>query len=145
MMCKNHKGTILVMTYGAILDTSLHKLHNRHSEVVSKFIIKRFRKLTYPIHNAAFDNDKVFANNIDVDNCLNVKTYISRPYTSQDKCTVEYRIVQIRRFFSKKTNLSMVTSDQVKRVERILNNKLVRKFNYKTPNQVLLEKIAIIS
>jgi IS30 family transposase len=39
----------------------------------------------------------------------------------------------------------MVTSDQVKRVERLLNNRPVRKFHYKTPNQVLLEKIALIT
>jgi IS30 family transposase len=39
----------------------------------------------------------------------------------------------------------IVTSDQVKRVERLLNNRPVRKFNYKTPNQVLLEKIALIT
>ena len=39
----------------------------------------------------------------------------------------------------------MVTSDQVKRVERLLNNRPVRKLNYKTPNHVLLEKIALIS
>ena len=39
----------------------------------------------------------------------------------------------------------MVTNDQVKRVESLLNNRPVRKFNYKTPNQVLLEKTALIS
>ena len=39
----------------------------------------------------------------------------------------------------------MVTSEQVKRVEQLLNNRPVRIFNYKTPNQVLLEKIALIS
>ena len=75
---------------------------------------------------------------------LNADTYFTRPYTSQDKGTVENRIGQIRRFFPKKTDLSIVTDDQVKRVERLLNNRPVRKFNYKTPNQVLIEKIALI-
>jgi IS30 family transposase len=70
---------------------------------------------------------------------------LTRPYTSQDKGTVENRIGQIRRFFPKKTDLNMVTDGQVKRVERLLNNRPVRKFDYKTPKQVLLEKIALIS
>ena len=74
-----------------------------------------------------------------------MKTYFTRPYTSQDKGTVENRIGQIRRYFPKKTDLSILTTDQVKRVEKLLNNRPVRKFNYKTPNQVLQEKIAIIS
>lgn len=76
---------------------------------------------------------------------LDADTYFTRPYTSQDKGTVENRIGQLRRFFPKKTDLSIVTSDEVKRVERLLNNRPVRKFNYKTPNQVLLEKIALIT
>jgi IS30 family transposase len=57
-----------------------------------------------------------------VANTLNVGTYLTRPYTSQDKGTVENRIGQIRRFFPKKTDLSIVTDDQVKRFERLLNN-----------------------
>jgi IS30 family transposase len=39
----------------------------------------------------------------------------------------------------------MVTDGEVKRVERLLNIRPVRKFDYKTPKQVLLEKIALIS
>jgi hypothetical protein len=39
----------------------------------------------------------------------------------------------------------MVTSDRVISVERLINNRQARKFYYKTPNQVLLEKIALIS
>jgi IS30 family transposase len=70
---------------------------------------------------------------------------LTRPYTSQDKGTVENRIGQIRRFFPKKTDLNLVTDGQVKSVERLLNNRPVRKFDYKTPKQVLLEKIALIS
>lgn len=76
---------------------------------------------------------------------LKVKNYDLRPYTSQDNGTVENRIGQLRRFFPKKTDLDLVSSYQVKKVERLLNNRPVRKFNYKTPNQVLQEKIALIT
>jgi len=72
------------------------------------------------------------------------RTYFTRLYTIKDKETVEDKIGQLRRFFPKKTDLSTVTSDQVKRVERLINNRPVRKFKYKNPNQVLLEKIALI-
>jgi IS30 family transposase len=76
---------------------------------------------------------------------LDVSTYFTRPYNSQDKDMVENRIGQIRVFFPKKTDLSTATDNQVKRVERLLNNRPKRKFNYKTSNQVLLEKIALIT
>lgn len=145
MMGKNHKGALLVMTDRATLHTRLHKLSNRRSETVSKAIIKKLEQTEYPMHTVTFDNDLGFANHTAVAEALNVDTYFSRPYTSQDKGTVENRIGQIRRFFPKKTDLSLVTDYQVKRVEQLLNNRPVRKFNYLTPNQVLQQKIALIT
>jgi IS30 family transposase len=145
MMDKNHKWALLVMTVRAILHTRLHKLRNINSDIVSKAIIKRLGKMRYHLHTITFDNDKGFAAHMTFATTLNVGIYFTRPYTSQDKGTVENRIGQLRRFFPKKTDLSMVTDDQVKRVERLLNNRPIRKFNYKTTNQVLLEKIALIT
>lgn len=145
MIGKNHKGALLVMTDRATLHTSLHKLRNRRSETVSKAIIKKLRQAEYPMHTITFDNDLGFANHTEVAEALNVDTFFTRPYTSQDKGTVENRIGQIRRFFPKKTDLSIVTNYQVKRVEHLLNERPVRKFNYQTPNQVLQQKIALIT
>ncbi|OYW81256.1 MAG: hypothetical protein B7Y37_12600 [Sphingobacteriia bacterium 28-36-52] len=145
MMGKNHKGALLVMTDRATLHTSLHKLSNRRSETVSKAIIKKLEQADYPMHTVTFDNDLGFANHTEVAEALNVDTYFTRPYTSQDKGTVENRIGQIRRFFPKKTDLSLITNAQVKRVEQLLNDRPVRKFNYLTPNQVLQQKIALIT
>lgn len=145
MLGKNHKGALLVMTDRATLHTSLQKLEHRQSNEVSKAIIKKLKKVDYPMHTVTFDNDKGFADHMKVSDALNVNTYFTRPYTSQDKGTVENRIGQLRRFFPKKTDLSTVTDQQVKQVEQLLNNRPVRKFKYKTPNQVLQEKIALIT
>jgi IS30 family transposase len=145
MLGKNHKGALLVMTDRATLHTSLQKLEHRQSNEVSKAIIKKLKKVDYPMHTITFDNDKGFADHMKVSDALNVNTYFTRPYTSQDKGTVENRIGQLRRFFPKKTDLSAVTDQQVKQVEQFLNDRPVRKFNYKTPNQVLQGKIALIT
>ena len=145
MMGKNHKGALLVMTDRATLHTSLQKLEYRQSKEVSKEIIKKLKKVDYPMHTMTFDNDKGFADHMTVADALNVNTYFTRPYTSQDKGTVENRIGQLRRFFPKKTDLSAVTDQRVKQVEQLLNDRPVRKFNYKTPKQVLQEKIALIT
>ena len=144
-MGKNHNGVILVLTDRATLHTGLYKLGCRKSDMVSKNIIKKLRKTGYPLHTITLDNDQGFADHMQVAKELNIKTYFTRPYTSQDKGTVENRIGQLRRFFPKKTDLSLVTDAEVKHVERLLNDRLVRTFNYKTPNQVLRVKIALIS
>lgn len=134
-----------MMTDRATLYTCIHKLQNRRGEVVSKAIIDNLTKLNYPMHTITFDNDKGFSNHMEVAKALKATTYFTRPYTSQDKGTVENRIGQIRRFFPKKTEISSITNKQVKNFEQLLNDRPFRKFNYKTPKQVLLEKIALIT
>jgi len=110
MMGKNHKGALLVMTDRATLHTSLQTLEHRQSNEVSKAIIKKLIKVDYPMHTMTFDNNKSFADHMKVSEALNVNTYFTRPYTSQDKGTVENIIGQLRRFFPKKTDLSDVTN-----------------------------------
>jgi IS30 family transposase len=99
----------------------------------------------YRIRTVIFDNEMGFANHLEVAKALNAVTYFTRPYTNQDKGTVENRIGQIRRFKFKKTDLSIVTDELVKRIEKYLNDRPVRKFNYKTTKQVLIEKNTLIT
>ena len=54
---------------------------------------------------------------------MNVKTYFTRPYTSQNKGTVENRIGQIRRFFPKMTEIRSITNFQVESVEQLLDDR----------------------
>jgi IS30 family transposase len=145
MLGKNHKVALLVMTDRAKLHTSLQKLEYRQSNKVSKAIIKKLKKVDYPMHTITFDNDKGFADHMKVFDALNVNTYFTRPYTSQDKGTIENRIGQLSRFFPKKTVLSAVTDQQIKQIEQYLNDRPVRKCYYKTPNQVLQGKIALLT
>lgn len=42
------------MTNRATLHTSLHKLNNRRSEIVSKAIIKKLEQADYPMHTVTF-------------------------------------------------------------------------------------------
>ena len=145
MMGKNHKGALLVMTDRASLDTRIKKLKGKTSKEVAAAIIKKLSDSSYELHTLTFDNDKAFTDHIEIGKELHVDTYFTRPYTSQDKGTVENRIGVIRRFFPKKTDLTFITHQQVKEVEQKLNNRPVRKFNYQTPNQVLQGKIALIT
>jgi IS30 family transposase len=145
MMGKNHKGALLVMTDRACLHTNIKKLKGKTSAEVTRAIISKLSKSSYDLHTLTFDNDKAFADHITIGKELDVKTFFTRPYTSQDKGTVENRIGVIRRFFPKKTDLTFITDYQVKQVEQKLNDRPVRKFNYLTPNQVLQKKIALIT
>jgi IS30 family transposase len=145
MMGRNRKGAVLVVTDRATLHTKVRKLHGKHSKGIKKALTKALGNLPYPVHTITFDNDKAFSCHQDVARLLGVETYFTRPYTSQDKGTVENRIGVIRRFISKRADITKISPNTIRRVERLINNRPVRKFNYKTPNQVLQEKIALIT
>lgn len=145
MMGKNHQGAILVMTDRATLQTRLRKLKDKGSKEVSKAIKSLIRSNPFKTRTLTFDNDLAFSCHNEIAEEFSIKTYFTRPYTSQDKGTVENRIGVLRRFFPKKTNLTFVSGQMVGQIERKLNNRPVRKFNYKTPNQVLQKKIALIT
>jgi len=95
----------------------------------------------YPIKTLTFDNDKAFSEHLTIGQIVGAYTFLTRPYTSQDKGTVENRIGVIRRFYPKKTDLAHVSDDEIQRVEQLLNDRPVRKFKYKSPKQKLLEKL----
>jgi IS30 family transposase len=141
MMGKDHKGALLVMTDRATLHTHLKLLPDKNSTTVWKAIVSKLRRSKGKLHTMTFDNDKAFSAHEIIANKLNLDTYFTRPYTSQDKGTVENRIGVIRRFFPKKTNLNIVTEKMVKEVERKINNRPVKKFNHLTPNNVLQKKL----
>jgi IS30 family transposase len=145
MMGNSNRGAVLVMTDRATLHTRLKKLPGKNSDKVGKAIIQCLNENQYSAHTLTFDNDRAFCCHEMIARTKNVDTYFTRPYTSQDKGTVENRIGVIRRFLPKKTDLRLITEKEIKIVEQKINNRPVRKFNYLTPNQVLLKKIALIT
>lgn len=145
MMGKNHKSALLVIVDRATLHTRLKKLNSKQSDEVYKGIKQCLIRSKYSPKTITFDNDKAFTCHEKVSIYSNAKTYFTRPYTSQDKGTVENRIGVIRRFFPKKTDLTFVTDSQIKKVENKVNNRPIRKFNYKTANQALRNRIALIT
>jgi len=136
MMGKNHKGGLIVITDRATLKTTLVKFESKSSASIVAKIKRCLIKQKDWIKTITFDNDLAFTLHEQVAKSLEAKTYFTRPYTAQDKGTVENRIGVIRRFYPKKTDMMVVTRKEIKMVERLINNRPVRKFNYRTPNEV---------
>ena len=145
MMGKAHKGALLVMTDRATLLTKLRKLDSKEADLVDRSICKAWNPFKELVKTLTFDNDQAFSLHQRTGSYLNAETYFTRPYTSQDKGTVENRIGLVRRFFPKGTDLMNVTHAEVTRVQNLINNRPIRKHNYKTANQVFSEKIALMT
>ncbi len=138
MMGSNHKSALLVMTDRATLVTMLEPLRGKSEQEVYQKMSKRLSNFSSSwIKTITFDNGKEFAYHYKIANDLKVKTYFTRPYTSQDKGTIENRIGVIRRFFPKKTDFNKISNQRIKEVELLLNYGPIRKFNYNNPIEVL--------
>jgi IS30 family transposase len=141
MMGSNHKSALLVMTDRATLVTMIEKLSSKNADEVYQKMNERLTNFDASwIKTITFDNGKEFARHREIAKDVNVKTYFTRPYTSQDKGTAENRIGVIRRFFPKKTDLRQVSVKRIKEVEKLLNYRPIRKFNYNNLIEVLNNK-----
>ncbi|MDZ7681385.1 MAG: IS30 family transposase [Fodinibius sp.] len=140
MMGKAHKSALLVLTDRATLLTTLQKVTSRKAEGVADRITRRLGRIPAAfIKTLTFDNDKAFARHQKIAEQLQADTYFTRPYTSQDKGTVENRIWVLRRFFPKGTDLRNVSRQRIKTVEQYLNFRPIRKFDYLNPIQQTLK------
>jgi len=125
MMVKAHKSALLVITDRSMLLTRLKKVDT------PKQMLARGQKSL--IKTLTFGNDKGFANHASIARTLDANVYFTRPYTSQDKATVENRIGVIRQFFQKGTDLRNLTKERIKTVESYLNNRPIWKIGYLSP------------
>ena len=75
---------------------------------------------------------------------LGVPTFFCDPYSSWQKGGVENANKMLRRFFPKGTNFADVSSEHVKLVVEILNNKARKSLGYKSARQVMEERGLLI-
>ena len=140
MVGKAHKSALVVITDRATLLTRLKKITSRHADLTELAIEKSLARIPKAfIKTVTVDNDKAFANHQSLARKLDANVYFTRPYMSQDKGTVENRIGVVRQFFPKGTDLRDVSDQRIKTVERHINNRPIRKFDYLSPIQQTLK------
>jgi len=144
MVGKAHKSALLVLTDRTTLLTKLKKVTSRKADRMATHITSQLSDIPSAfIKTLTFDNDKAFAKHQKIAKQLEADTYFTRPYTSQDKGTVENRIWVLRRFFPKGTDLRKVSKQRIKTVEQYLNFRPIRKFDYLCPIQQSLKHRAV--
>jgi IS30 family transposase len=139
---KNHKSGLLVTIDRSALLTTIDKIKSKEPRHIKNLLMKRMQNNKY-LKTITFDNDQAFSLHHEIAKELNVKTYFTRPYTSQDKGSIENRNGVIRRFYPKKTDFNEVTVENVKEVEKMINNRPIRKFDYKSASEVYLLKSTV--
>jgi transposase, IS30 family len=79
----------------------------------------------------------------EIEATLNLSCYFAHPYCSQERGSNENLNGLIRRFFPKKTDFALVSDEEVRRVEYLLNTRPRKRHGGKTPLEVLFERTGV--
>lgn len=84
------------------------------------------------------DNGKEFAAHQQIAKDLNLSFYFARPYRSSDRGSNENLNGLVRQFIPKGTDLSGISDERIREIERNLNNRPRKRLGFFSPKQVLI-------
>jgi transposase, IS30 family len=131
---KDRQPGLLVALDRSSRKTWLRKLETKDTYYVMEKLVRICAEIGN-VKTVTLDNDQSFAEHFRL-NATGIQTFFTHPYSSQEKGSVENRIGIIRMFFPKKTDFRTVSEQQIVRIQNLLNERPLRMFNYKSPNEI---------
>ena len=100
----------------------------------------------YPKHmrkTITYDNGSENVQHMDINKVLGTQSYFCNPFHSWEKGSVENVIGLVRVFLPKSTDFAIITKEQLKRVENLINERPRKCLGYKTPNEDFTSSVAL--
>ena len=127
-------GGIITMVDRATRLLTMAKIESKNADHVAQRLKRRLKKTPHqPVRSMTFDNGTEFASCHKVAKTLRARLFFARPGCPYQRGTNENTNGLIRQYFPKGTPLNTVTGHQVRRVERLINNRPRRCLDYMTP------------
>lgn len=119
------------------------KVNNLGKDETYQAIIESVDSLPrYIWQSITFDNGGEAARHAELRKNYNIGTYFCDSYKSWQKGGVENINGLIRQYLPRKTNLDMITRDDIHMIQEKLNNRPRKTLNFLTPNEVIQREIA---
>ena len=134
---KNHKGALVTINDRASGMLKMKRTATREAKEVSAAINELLEDWLPYIRTITSDNGKEFAEHKEVASTCQLDFYFANPYCSWERGANENLNGLVRQYFPKKTNFSNITDEQVERIEKKLNNRPRKRFNFETPLEVM--------
>lgn len=131
----NHKGAITSMVERKTKLTRLALLTSPTREATTAAIIKALKNINNKVITLTSDNGKEFAGHQEISEALKADFFFATPYHSWERGVNENTNGLVRQYFTKGSDFANVTSEQVQKVEDLLNNRPRKTLNYLTPNE----------
>lgn len=141
---KNHKSALVTINDRASGMLKMKKVSKKDAKSVADAIIEELQDWIPYIKTLTSDNGKEFAEHQRIAEALTIDFFFAEPYHSWQRGSNENLNGLIRQYFPKKTDFSKVSEQEIKEVEKQINQRPRKRLHYKNPEQemdwILFEK-----
>jgi len=147
---QNHKGVLLTINDRVSNMAWVAKLNGKNADELAKKTIEVLNPFKDFMNTITSDNGKEFAEHKIISKELDVDFYFAKPYHSWERGANENMNGLIRQYFPKGSSFENISTEDVQRVQDILNNRPRKKFNFLTPNEyffinLIKQKVAFVT
>ena len=126
IVSKHGTAVLLVLVEKNTKTVRMRLLPNRNNDLVNEAVVSLLEG--YMVNSLTLDNDIAFRKWAQLEEMLGADIYFCHPYHSWEKGLVENVNKQIRAFIPKRTDLTLVSDEEIASIEAWLNH---------TPRQIL--------
>jgi IS30 family transposase len=124
----------------------LSKLKSKSASETNKAVAKALRNLPAKAKRTlTLDNGTENAGHEELTEKLGIKCYFADPYAAWQRGSNEQINGLIRRYLPKGTDFSKIDKDQIKKIEKLINNRPRKCLGFKTPLEVARSIVALHS
>lgn len=134
---KSGSGALLVLVERKSRYVIIRQLHDRSIATVNSALASIFGGGQLVIDSLTIDNDISFRKHEEMSALIGAPVFFCHPYHSWEKGSVEKMNQLIRRFIPKGSDVSKVSIDRLKEIERILNNRPLKCLGFRMPSEIL--------
>lgn len=117
--------------------TLLVKLNNKDAPTVRKAFAEEFRHLPDGLKRSlTYDQGQEMAQHKLFTKDTSITVYFAHPHSPWERGTNENTNALIRQFFPKGTDFNKISKEQLKEVQKLLNDRPRKTHNFYTPNEV---------
>ena len=138
-----HRGALVSVVDRASKFTVLHPVSSRSAGEVGEAMMERLMPYVEIVHTITSDNGKEFTGHGEITEALGAGFFFATPYHSWERGLCEHTNGLVRQYFAKGTDFREVRGDDVRRVEGLINGRPRKVLEYRTPEEVFKEALAL--
>lgn len=146
LISRKSKAALHSMTERVTRLLRLSKLESKSAAETNRAVAKALKNLPAKAKRSlTLDNGTENASHEELTKTLGIKCYFADPYAAWQRGSNEQINGLIRRYLPKGTDFSKIDKDQIKRIEKLINNRPRKCLGFKTPLEVARSVVALQS